>query len=145
MNQTTMTMAGTGSTAIWQTAFWLLVVVALILIMGWLARRFSALGNPGSHGRMKVMASLALGNRERVVLVKVGKQRLLLGVTPGSVNTLHLFDPDEDLSAAAMTSPPTAASNPFQTILQRALSRAPAPGTHNATKAQHITDNGSRV
>lgn len=130
----TMTLAGTGNTAIWQTAFWLLVVVALILVMGWLAKRFSAFGHLNSQGRMKVLATLPVGNRERVVLVQVGQQCLLLGVAPNKVNTLHVLD---SADAVELTQPKHAAvdsatvdntavnsavaNSPFQALLQRTL------------------------
>jgi flagellar protein FliO/FliZ len=41
---------------------------------------------------MKVVAALSVGPRERVVLVDVGGQQLLLGVAPGRVNMLHRFE-----------------------------------------------------
>ena len=33
-----------------------------------------------------------MGARERVVLIQVGKQQMLLGVAPGRVQTLHVLD-----------------------------------------------------
>lgn len=117
----TMTLAGTGTTAIWQTAFWLLVVVALILIMGWVAKRFSAFGHLNSQGRMKVLATLPVGNRERVVLLQVGQQCLLLGVAPNKVNTLHVFERADDVSAQLTQPEAAAAENPFQSLLKRTL------------------------
>lgn len=39
-----------------------------------------------------MVGSLALGTRERAVMVEVAGQQLLLGVTPGQVTTLHVFD-----------------------------------------------------
>lgn len=117
----TMTLAGTGSMAIWQTAFWLFVIVALILGMGWVAKRFSAFGHLNSQGRMKVLATLPVGNRERVVLVQVGQQCLLLGVAPNKVNTLHVFDRSDDLATQLAQPETAAADNPFQFLLQRTL------------------------
>lgn len=133
MDQATMSVTGPGSAAIWQTAFWLLVIVTLILLLGWLARRVSAFGQAGSFGRMKVLSMLPLGNRERLVLVQVGRQRLLLGVTPASVNTLHTFEDDDDLAAAG-AEVNVAAADPtlFQTVLQKTLfpGRAVAAGSN---------------
>lgn len=122
----TMTLAGTGSTVIWQTAFWLLVIVALILAMGWLARRFSTLANLNSQGRMKVLATLPVGNRERVVLIQVGQQCLLLGVAPNKVNTLHVFDRADESCVQLKQAESAVAENPFQALLQRTLFQAPA-------------------
>ncbi|KAG1246504.1 hypothetical protein G6F65_020649 [Rhizopus arrhizus] len=38
---------------------------------------------------MKLVASLSVGAKERVVVVEVNGQQLLLGVTAGGINTLH--------------------------------------------------------
>lgn len=69
----------------------LLVVVAAILLCAWLARRVQGLQGMNSQA-MKVVAVLSVGQRERVVLVDVAGQQLLLGITPQSVRTLHVFD-----------------------------------------------------
>ncbi len=68
----------------------LLLVLLLIVGLGWLLKRL-----PGSSFRpaegMKVIASLAVGARERVVVVEVNGQQLLLGVTAGGISTLHVL------------------------------------------------------
>ena len=69
----------------------LLVVLALVLAAAWFGRRVRGLG--GAHGRsLQILAQLPLGQRERAVLIRVEGQRLLLGVTHGSVTTLHVLD-----------------------------------------------------
>jgi flagellar protein FliO/FliZ len=75
----------------------LLVVIGLILAVAWLLRRLPGAGLRPMPG-LRVVASLAVGPRERVVLVDVGGQQLLLGVTAHTVNLLHalpepLLDP----------------------------------------------------
>jgi flagellar protein FliO/FliZ len=75
----------------WVVVFGLLVVVALIFASGWLLRRMGGAGLTG-NAHMKVIASLALGTRERLVLVEVGGKQILLGVAPGSVREVHYFD-----------------------------------------------------
>ncbi|MDX1589313.1 MAG: flagellar biosynthetic protein FliO [Oleiphilaceae bacterium] len=69
----------------------LLVVVAAILLCAWLARRVQGLQGVNTQA-MKVVAVLSVGQRERVVLVDVAGQQILLGITPQSVRTLHVFD-----------------------------------------------------
>lgn len=69
----------------------LLFVVALIFGIAWFLKTLGAnqlLANPA----MKVLASMSVGPRERVVLVQVGEQQMLLGVAPGSVSQLYVFD-----------------------------------------------------
>lgn len=70
-----------------QMMFGLAVVIALLLATLWLIRR---LGAPrGGGAAIKVLGAAAVGPRERVVLVELGEQVLVLGVAPGSVTRLH--------------------------------------------------------
>jgi len=69
----------------------LVVVIGLILVLAFLFKKVSDSGE-GLPGNMKVLAGLAVGTRERLVLVQVGEQQLLVGVAPGSVNAIASFD-----------------------------------------------------
>lgn len=53
---------------------------------------------PGMASALKVLGATSVGTRERVVLVSVGKQVLVLGVAPGRVTALHTLNA-EDLPA----------------------------------------------
>ncbi len=69
----------------------LIFVVLLIFALAWLVRRMGRLQSV-IGGSMKLLGGLSLGQRERAVLVQVGETQMLLGVAPGSVRTLHVFD-----------------------------------------------------
>ena len=66
----------------------LLAVLALILGLAWLLKRLPATGLRGSE-HLRVVSSLVVGQRERVVVVEVGGQQILLGVTPQGITALH--------------------------------------------------------
>jgi flagellar protein FliO/FliZ len=69
----------------------ILFLLALVVGAWWLIKRMGGL--PMQLNRsMKVVAALSVGARERVVLVEIGGQQLLLGVAPGRVNLLHRFE-----------------------------------------------------
>ena len=70
-----------------QFALGLAAVLGLILAAGWVMKR-TALGQ-SAPGMIKVLAGAAVGHRERVVIVEVGDVRMVLGVAPGQVTTLH--------------------------------------------------------
>ena len=71
--------------------FALVLVVGLILALGWIARRMPGMrGN--RHGALRVVDSLTLGPRERVVVVAVGETQLLLGVGAGGTRMLHTLE-----------------------------------------------------
>lgn len=68
----------------------LLLVVAVIVLLSWLLRRLNSAGLGNANG-IKVIASMSLGTREKIMLVNAGNRFLLLGITSGSINTLHDF------------------------------------------------------
>ena len=73
-----------------QVLLGLMAVLALILLMGWLLRRVGQGSLVGSQN-LKIIASLSLGTREKIALVQVGEQQLLLGITPNAINHLQTF------------------------------------------------------
>lgn len=85
--------------------FSLVLVVGLILALGWLARRMPGLQRGAGNSGLKVVASVALGPRERAVVVDVGGTQLLLGVGQGGVRALHTLQAPLPVAAAA---PPSA-------------------------------------
>lgn len=88
----------TGSIA--QLATSLVLVVALIIVLAWLYRRFGG-GQLAQSGIMKIVAGISLGARERVVLMQVGEQQVLLGVSPGRVQMLCSLDKPVTVAEAA--------------------------------------------
>lgn len=79
----------------------LLLVLGLIVGLAWLARQLAGRRRFGGQG-LVIEGGLALGTRERLVVVQAGEARLLLGVTPGGISLLHRFEPGE---GPALTEP----------------------------------------
>lgn len=67
----------------------LALIILLMVVMAWAARR-SGLARRlnDAQGNMSVVATQSLGPRERLVLVDVGEQRLVLGVTASQITCL---------------------------------------------------------
>jgi flagellar protein FliO/FliZ len=74
------------SSALGSFAVLLLVIAAIPLVL-WLVKRISQLPAAGS-GPLTLAASLAVGPRERIAVIKVEERWLLVGITAGSINTL---------------------------------------------------------
>jgi len=91
----TLAASPLGGGAVLETAGGLLLILLLILGLGWLLRRFGRLPGAGKGG-ISVIGGVSLGPRERAVLLQVGATRLLVGVAPGRVQTLHVLDEAED-------------------------------------------------
>ena len=68
----------------------LLLVVGLIFALAWLLRRVQQIG-PRSNQAIKLVASQALGPRDRLLLVQVGDEQILLGISAGRITPLHVL------------------------------------------------------
>jgi flagellar protein FliO/FliZ len=69
----------------------LIIVIGVIAILGWLYSRSKSLGGANSDV-INIVASRALGTRERLLLVEIADKQLLVGMTTTQVQTLHVFD-----------------------------------------------------
>ncbi|WP_032672559.1 flagellar biosynthetic protein FliO [Enterobacter sichuanensis] len=67
----------------------LALILLLLVVLAWAARR-SGLARRlnDAQGNMTLVATQSLGPRERLVLVDVGEQRLVLGVTASQITCL---------------------------------------------------------
>ncbi len=73
----------------------LLLVVAIILVLAWLVKKFN-LNQQSQSGLIRIIAGLTIGTRDRIVLLQVGEEQILLGLTPGRIEKLHtLAEPVE--------------------------------------------------
>ena len=102
-----------------QTALSLIVVLGLIFALAWLLKRVQGvrLGGPAN---LRIHAGLQVGPKEKVLMIEAGGQHLLIGVSAGSVNTLHVFaEPPTAAVPAAADAPPIATA--FRDVLKRSL------------------------
>jgi flagellar protein FliO/FliZ len=77
----------------------LLIVLGIFFLCVWGMRKLGAI-TVNSAGKMRVVGGLSLGMREKVILVQVGKKQLILGVTPGRIDTLHVLEGDDCLNSS---------------------------------------------
>lgn len=81
----------------------LFVVILGIIAVAWLLRRFGSMHSP-MGGSIRVMGGISMGTRERIVLLQVGEEQLLVGVAPGRIQTLHVLEkPISDLNPQAQS------------------------------------------
>ena len=76
------------------TVVGLVVVIAVILALAWAVRKYGQLPT-NNQVDMKILGGLSLGTREKAVLIQVEGKKLLLGIAPGRVETLHVLDDTE--------------------------------------------------
>ncbi|MET3372505.1 Flagellar protein FliO [compost metagenome] len=93
-----------GGAGLLQAGFGMAAVVGLIFLCAWLARRFG-LQRLGGGQVVKVVSTAMVGPRERVVVVDVAGQWLVLGVTSSQVRTLHTLPAQATPAAVTPMSP----------------------------------------
>ncbi|MEL0036584.1 MAG: flagellar biosynthetic protein FliO [Gammaproteobacteria bacterium] len=114
------TAIGTGpvdATAFVQVLVGLLITVGIIFFLAWLSRKTKLINTFSSGYQIKTLATQSLTHREKICLVEVGGKQILLGLAPGNINKIHVFDdPIEAVSPAE--DPP---SSPFAETFRQAL------------------------
>ena len=86
---------GTPLSAWLSVGFSLILVIAVILLLAFIMRRFS--GVQSSGGQIKTVASMMVGTRERIAVIQVGEEQHLVGVTSHNIN--HLAKLETPISA----------------------------------------------
>jgi flagellar protein FliO/FliZ len=83
------------------------LAIVLVLLGGcaWLLRHFRDRQN-GAAGAIEIVSGVSLGAKERVVLLRVGDEQVLVGVSPAGMRCLHVVHgrpvpPRFDLSMGA--------------------------------------------
>ena len=108
-----------------QAGFGLAVVIGLIFLFAWVARRLG-LQQSGSGRLLKVVSSAMVGQRERVVVVEIGDSWLVLGVAAGQVRALHTM-PAEKLPDVQAPSINSFSGGAFSQKLIESISRLSKP------------------
>ncbi|MBK5355218.1 flagellar biosynthetic protein FliO [Pseudomonas sp. TH41] len=89
-----------------QLVFGLLLVLGLIFFLAWLLRRVQQAGPAGKGQVIELIGSRALGPRDRLMLVQVGNEQILLGLSPGTITALHVLkEPVQVPSGAEKATP----------------------------------------
>lgn len=118
VNAETMSSTPVNASTLLQTIFGLIVVLAIIVFLGWMLKR-SQFFHAAHHGQLKVLGAISLGTREKAVLIQVGEQQILLGVTPQQITTLHTLSEPLSVRETPVKSGDTFAERLKQMMQQR--------------------------
>ena len=103
--ETTASMSSAGMGAqLSKLLLGLLLVIGLIFLLAWLLRRVQQL-HPRGAQVIKIVSTQALGPRERLVLVQVGGEQILLGLSAGRITPLHVLEEPVHLPDAEPATP----------------------------------------
>lgn len=79
--------SGSSTGSLLQTLFALILVLAVLGALAWFLKRYGPKVGGGS-ANLRVVGSLNLGGRERIVVVEVGNEWIVVGASPGRINAL---------------------------------------------------------
>lgn len=114
-----------GAGGLLQTIMALMLVLGLLIGLAWLLKRYGPRPGGGA-ANLRVVGALNIGGRERIMVVEVGDQWIIVGAAPGRVNALHTMPRQEgELSAAAALGGTPATS--FADWLKNTIDKRNAP------------------
>lgn len=88
--------------SIWKVVGSLLFIIAFIPLTLWLVKKFQLAQMKLSQSEIKVVSVQSLGTKEKLMLVEVEGERMLLGVTSQSINHLKSFSSNARTFATMM-------------------------------------------
>lgn len=80
-------LAPTATGSLLTTVFSLILVLGLLVGLAWLLKRFGPKTITGG-ANVKLVGALSVGARERILVVEVGEQWIVVGASPGRMNAL---------------------------------------------------------
>ncbi|MES2049003.1 MAG: flagellar biosynthetic protein FliO [Pseudomonadota bacterium] len=97
-------------------------LIAVLTLMGVAAWFFKKIGpvNTGNKIPVKIVGGVSVGNRERIMVVEVADQWIVVGVTANQINTLSTMPRQEKLVEEQQSSTP---ENQFSTWLKRTMAK----------------------
>ena len=103
-----------------QTILALMLVLGLLLGLAWFMKRFGA-RVMGASANVKLVGALNIGGRERIMVVEVGNEWIVVGASPGRVNALATMPRQESTEIHATV--PTPAAGSFGDWLKNTLDK----------------------
>ena len=112
------TAAASSAGGLLQVVFGLLVVLGLLAGALWFLKRMGG-GRFAPGSVVKIIGGVSVGNRERVMVIEVADQWIVIGVAPGRVSTLATLPRQDHPAAQAVAGAPNFSTWLKQTIEKR--------------------------
>ena len=105
----------------------LLFILLLIFSAAWLMKKFGFNGSTLNSG-LSVKACLPLSNKEKLYVIQVGNEQVLIGVAAGSITALKTLEEPIDHDIQAINS-----NSPFSKMLQDIIATKKNKTNNNAS------------
>jgi flagellar protein FliO/FliZ len=106
-----------------QTILALVLVLGLLLGLAWFLKRFGPRGMMGGGANVKLVGALNIGGRERIMVVEVGDQWIVVGASPGRVNALATMPRQEGAEVHAQLAGHNPAAASFGDWLKKTIDK----------------------
>ncbi len=113
---------GPSAGSLLQTIFALCVVLGVLFALAWVMKRYGPKMQAGGAG-LRVVGALNLGGRERIMVVEVGQQWIVVGASPGRVNALATMPKPDSAPGDATLAEHTPSASSFADWLKQTIDK----------------------
>lgn len=99
----------------------LISVICIIFVLSILLKKFNILPS-ASSGLIKIVAGISLSSKDRLLLIQVGEEQILVSASPGSINKIHKLS--AIVEPEVMSSEQSSKSANFSSLLNSVVSRS---------------------
>jgi flagellar protein FliO/FliZ len=100
----------------------LLLVLAILILVMWLLRRYLWNQGAAQQGFIRMLASMYVAPKERIALVDVLGDKLLIGITPQQITLLARIEDGKDICSTRQPEKPSEGF--FKSLLKRNIDGA---------------------
>ncbi|MFZ3288714.1 MAG: flagellar biosynthetic protein FliO, partial [Telluria sp.] len=100
----------------------LCLVLGLLAMLAWFLKRYGPKAAAGP-ARLRIVGALNLGGRERIMVVEVGEQWIVVGASPGRVNALATLARPPEAADAALPERHAPFGNSFSDWLKQTIDK----------------------
>lgn len=115
-----------------QVMIGLILVLGILVVIAWGMKKIGA-GKPAGGGAIHIVGGINVGNRERILVVEVAGEWIVVGVTPTSITALSTMPKQEGMSL----SPTMPIAKNFSAWLQQTIDKRNAAAGKSTSGSDH--------
>ena len=96
-------------------------ILLLIFALAWMMKKMQLTQN-SQNGLINIVAAISVGQRDRIALIQVGEEQILVGLTPGKIEKLHQLK--QPIKLPQQDAPAQSFSDKFQHLMKRGENHA---------------------
>lgn len=101
----------------------LVFIVVIIFGLAWAMKKMQ-LTQHSNNGLIQIISAISVGQRDRIALIQVGDEQILVGLTPGRIQKLHALTSPVARQQQAVDKQEQPFAEKFKQLLERGTSHA---------------------